>query len=134
MSEANVDVIKSAYDNFARGDIDAVLNLFDPQIEWIEPDVPGLPFRGAHRGPQAVAQEVFAVAGEFDDFRSDAIEYIDAGDTVVVRSHFTGRGKSTGRELDSDSVQLFTLHDGKVARHQAYHDTASWLAALGGSA
>ena len=36
MSQKNVDIIRGMYDAFARGDIPAVLEVLDPDIEWRE--------------------------------------------------------------------------------------------------
>jgi uncharacterized protein len=34
MSEENVAQVRSGYEAFARGDVDAVLALLDPDIDW----------------------------------------------------------------------------------------------------
>ena len=59
MSEENVNIMRQGYDAFNRGDIDAVMGLMDPEIEWQEPDVKGSPVRGTHHSPEAVANNVF---------------------------------------------------------------------------
>ncbi len=64
MSEENVNILRQGYDAFNRADIDTVMVLMDPNIEWQEPDVEGLPQWGAHHGPEAVANNVFgAIVG-----------------------------------------------------------------------
>ena len=45
MSEENVNIMRQGYDAFNRGDIDTVMGLFDPNIEWQELEVEGLPLR-----------------------------------------------------------------------------------------
>ena len=57
MDQDNVATIRGAYNVFARGDFTRLP--FDPQIEWIEPDVEAFQSRGTHRGPEAVIKEVF---------------------------------------------------------------------------
>ena len=34
MSNENVEVIRAAYASYARGDLDSVLELVDPDLEW----------------------------------------------------------------------------------------------------
>ena len=46
MSEGSVKTVRDVYGAFARGDFASVT--LDPQIEWIEPDVPDLWFSGTH--------------------------------------------------------------------------------------
>ncbi len=132
MSEENVNIVRQGYEAFNRGDIDAVMGIMDPNIEWQEPDVEGLPARGTHLGPEAVANNVFGSVGEnWDDFQVPPEEFLDAGDRVVVLGRFQGRGKATGRTLDAPYAHVWTLHDGKAVHFRNYMDTASFLQSLG---
>lgn len=132
MSE-RIERIKQVYDDFARGDIEAVLAAFDRNIEWIEPDgyFPGA--RGVHRGVDAV-REIFSVYPEhWEEFSVEMDEYIDAGDQVVAlgRSHF--RAKHTGEGGSSRLCNVWTFKEGKATRLAVYNDTALIWKALGGS-
>ena len=51
MSEENVNLLRQGYEAFNRGDIDSVMGIMDPDIEWQEPDTEGWPQRGTHHGP-----------------------------------------------------------------------------------
>jgi ketosteroid isomerase-like protein len=37
MSQQNIDIVKTAYEAFGRGDIPGVVATFDPNIEWVAP-------------------------------------------------------------------------------------------------
>ena len=54
MSQEDLNTIQSAYEAFNRGDIPAVLEAFDPQIEWHEPGG-GRAVAGTFKGPDSVA-------------------------------------------------------------------------------
>jgi ketosteroid isomerase-like protein len=41
-------VVHGIYENFARGDIPAVLASLDPEVEWIEAEQEILPHHGTH--------------------------------------------------------------------------------------
>ena len=41
---SNIDIIKSLYQAFERGDISSVLNVLDPNVEWSESE--GIPYGG----------------------------------------------------------------------------------------
>ena len=60
MSQANVNVVERIYEAFGRGDIPAVFEHFDPNIEWIaaenSPAAPGSPYHGS----EAIREGVFA--------------------------------------------------------------------------
>ena len=127
-----MNIMRQGYDAFNRGDIDTVMGIMDPEIEWREPDVEGLPARGTHHGPEAVANEVFgSVAEHWDEFQVAAEEFLDAGERVIVLGHFRIRGKATGRSVDAPYAHVWTLHDGKVVHFRNYMDTATFLQALG---
>ena len=134
MSATSVAVVQSVYDNFARGDIPAVLGVLAPSIEWIESPQEYLPPRGTHRTPGEVADKVFGmVMKSFDAFAVIA-EYIhDAGDVVVVEGRATGLTK-TGRTLDARACWVWTVRDGKAVANHNYHDTDAWRLVLDDSA
>lgn len=132
MSEGNVDILRRGYDAFNQGDIGAVMGLMDPDIEWEEPEVEGLPQRGTHRGAEDVANHVFgAVAQNWDGFQAVPEEFLDAGDRVVVLGQFGGAGKASGKPLDATFAHVWTMREGKAVRFRAYADTANVLDSLG---
>jgi uncharacterized protein len=132
MSEENVNILRQGYEAFNRGDIDTVMGIMDPHIEWQEPDVDGLPSRGKHHGPEALVNNVIGpVVEHWDDFQAVPEEFLDAGDRVVVLGRFRGRGKATGRILDAPYAHVWTLRDSKVVHHRNYPDTANLLQSLG---
>jgi hypothetical protein len=131
MSEENVDIMRRGYEAFNHGDIETVMGLLDPEIEWQEPDVEGMPARGTHHGPEAVANNVFgAVVETWDDFQATPEEFLDAGDRVVVLGRIEGTGKATGRTIEAAYAHVWTLRDGKVVHHRNYVDTATLLQSL----
>ena len=130
MSTESVAVVRSVYDNFARGDVDAVLSALAPQIEWVESAQDYLPHRGTHRTPADVADKVFGmVFANFDDFAVVPERFHDAGDVVVVEGRATGRTK-TGRVLDAPAAWVWTVRDGLAVSNHNYHDTDAWRLAL----
>ena len=82
MSEQDVTTMRSAYEAFNRADIPAVLTVMDPAIEWNEPGGGRAP-HGTFRGPQSVANDVFAtVPQNFEQFQAQADQFIDAADRL----------------------------------------------------
>lgn len=133
MTAENVAVVQSVYDNFAKGDIPAVLAALAPEIEWVEGPQAYLPHRGTHRGPGEVADKVFGmVAANFDEFAVVPEHLHDAGDVVVVEGRAAGKTKS-GRVLDARACWVWTVRDGHAVANHNYHDTDAWRAALSGS-
>ncbi len=134
MSRENVKIIKSFYKAVMHGDNDTARRILDSNVEWIEPNVPGLWFSGTHRGPDEVFRKVMGPTSEkFSKFGVDIKKYFDVGDHVVAFGRFYGRGKMTGKDLKAATVHIWTFRDGRAVRFEAYHDTANWLEALGGT-
>ncbi|MEX0801612.1 MAG: nuclear transport factor 2 family protein [Dehalococcoidia bacterium] len=125
----NVDVIRGVYAAFARGDVPAVLGAMDPQVEWTEAE--GFPYPGTFVGPDAVLQGVFAPLGtEWDGYKVEPSEILDAGDAVVGLGHYSGRYKATGKEFRAPFAHVFRLKDGKIVGFVQYTDTALIQTAL----
>jgi ketosteroid isomerase-like protein len=125
MSQENVDLLVTAYDDFNSGDVDAVLARFHDEIEWTEPGGGNAP-SGTFRGPGAVASEVFgSVPENFDEFTVIVEDARDEGDTVVIAAHFKGKNKS-GAELDAHSEHVWEVRGGKIVRHQNNVEREAW--------
>ncbi len=128
MSAQDVDTIRTAYEEFAQHDAAAVLAKLDASVEWVEGGGGDSP-SGTFIGPDAVASGVFSVIeANFDEYHVDPSEYIDQGDRVVVKGHFSGKNKG-GAELDTGFEHVFDMRDGKVVRFENKPDNAeAWIA------
>jgi len=125
MTEQSVEFVQSVYDAFARGDVPAVLGAFADDIEWFEAE--GMPYGGLHRGPEAVAQNVFGpLTEDVEGFAVTPEELIGSGATVATVVRYTGTGKATGKALDVPVVHVWDVRDGKVARFRQFIDTVKF--------
>ena len=70
---SNVELVRQAYHDFAAGNIEAVMAIMHPEIEWRQSK--GLPFiagDGVFVGPQAVVENVFApIPDHYEGFHID---------------------------------------------------------------
>ncbi|MCW5766610.1 MAG: nuclear transport factor 2 family protein [Phycisphaeraceae bacterium] len=119
-----LQLVRSIYDAFARGDVAAVLGAMSPDIVWTEaehfPYADGNPYIG----PDAVARGVFArCISEWDGFAVRTDEFLDAGDTVVVLGRYLGTFKATGRPQNTQFVHVWRIAGGKAVRFQQFADT-----------
>jgi uncharacterized protein len=112
--DQNIEVIKRGYEAFGTGDVETLMNLFDDNVEWVQPGESAI--SGTYHGKGELG-EYLARLGE----KSPSIaphRFIADGDTVVVLSEATVGGE-TGQ-----SVEVYTLRNGKTVRVQVYGDTA----------
>ncbi len=127
---SNLAMVQNAYEAFGRGDIEGVVAALDPDIEWIEGDIEGLPYGGAHHGAQAVVDEVFAqIPATYDSFELEPQEWVDGGDTVVMLGRVTIR--KDDREAASRVAQVWTLRDGRAVRFESFQDSQATARVLG---
>ena len=131
MSQENVTLLQGLYEAFGRGDIPTVLAAMDPNIEWDEPQAPGYPAGGIHRGPQVVANGVFGtIPTYYQEFAALPQEFIDAGDRVIAIGEYQGKGKASGTPFVAPFVHIHTFRNGKWIRFQEYTDTGTIAAAI----
>jgi ketosteroid isomerase-like protein len=84
-----------------------------------------LPQSGVFIGQQAVIDNVFAkIAAHWPEFSVTPINFDVVGDTVYVHNKMTAAG------LDSETMHMFRLRDGKIAAFTAFEDTDSMRQAM----
>ena len=111
MSQANVEIVKVAYEAFATGGLDRWVEQFAEDVEYRA--VEGAPDDvGPIHGREALRAYFQDWIDTFDEFWFEAIELIDAGgDTVVAVERYGGRAKLSGIETDQTEAELFTIRD-----------------------
>jgi hypothetical protein len=125
MNEArNTKIIQDAYAAFGRGDIQALLAILDPSVEWTAAVGSHVPTSGTRHGREGVAQFFGQLAASLEFQRFEPQEFIAQGDKVVALGHYVGSWKATGRSFESDWVMVYTLRDGLVTRFTEFADSA----------
>ena len=119
----NAATIRSLYAAFAKGDIPAVLGMFDAQISWTEAE--GFPYGGTYVGPDAVLANVFMKLGtEWDGFAAVPQQFVAEGDTVVALGTYSGVFKATGKAVKVPMVHVWKFRDGRIVGFHQHTDTA----------
>jgi ketosteroid isomerase-like protein len=132
MSPENVAAALHAAAALDRGDLDAWLEQWvadDIDYRAIEgaPDDPG-PIHGKH----ALRAYVQDWLDTFDDFKSEPVDLIDAGeDKVIAVTRISGRAELSGVETDLTYAALYTIRDGKIVRGREYWTRDEALEAAG---
>lgn len=131
MASANLELVRSIYGAWARGD-------FSPAA-WAQPDIEFV--RADGPSPRRWTGTAGLVAGTRDwlsawqELRVEAVEYRELDEErVLVLVHSSGRGKASGLEvgqLRTNEAHLFHVRDGKVKRLVHYFDRERALADLG---
>jgi ketosteroid isomerase-like protein len=120
MSQENVEIVRRLWDAASRRDVEAVLALYDPEVEF---DVSRHPLtsliggRRVYHGHEGL-RSFFRERGEALENVEDVYEeLIDAGDHVVAVAHIRGRGRGSGVEVElPHAAAVLTIREGKVVR------------------
>jgi len=129
MSQENVELTRLGYEAVNRGDIDGLLDLCAPDVEWHDPLAIDT---SAVTGKDAIRAFFETVMEPWEQLRREPEEIIDLGrDRVLVLFHMTGRGKRSGIEVEGRGGDLLTIREGRLARWVAYPDRAQALEAAG---
>ena len=132
MSQENVATVRRLYEAFGAGDVDAIIALMSPDIEWVEAENFPYADNNPYRGPEAILTGVFGRLGtEWQGFAALPEEYIDGGDTVVVLGRYTGTCAATGTAMNPQMAHVLRVVDGRITSFRQYVDTLAVARATG---
>lgn len=118
---SNVDTARSAYEAFGRGDLAALQDDFAEDAVWYTSDE--LPLGGETRGRDEIMSNFAQIPSYWSSFSVEPEEFIDGGDTVVVRG--TQRAANDNGSFESPFVHVLKYDgDGKVVRGEFHADSA----------
>jgi ketosteroid isomerase-like protein len=132
VSDANVDLVRSSFEAFGRGDFESAFAAYDDEVEWQtaedEPD------KHVYIGIPAIRRFVVHIADPWTDRFGPAIEFedfIDRGDWVVVPWTARLHGHGSGIEIDVSETYAVLVRDGRIARVVEYRTVEQALEAVG---
>jgi ketosteroid isomerase-like protein len=113
MSNENPDLVRSAYQAHASGDLAAMLEFVDPDLEWIYLD-PAL----AHPIPQVChgRHELEQALRDWAEhgLQAELEEVTGRGELVMVGVRTPGVDARFGRGGDDRAYSVFTVRDGRI--------------------
>jgi ketosteroid isomerase-like protein len=129
MSQENVEIAKTAFEVWNKGDMEAYRELFDPNAimrpmeNWPEP--------GPFVGVDAVMRQFQQLRETYDadDTLEVISDFIDVGDRVAVRWIWHGAG--VGPEMNLEATIVYTMRNGKILAIDYFWDHADALEAMG---
>jgi uncharacterized protein len=131
VSQENVEIVRTAFDAWNRGDLQATLEHLHPDLEWEEnPDLyPGLD--RIYRGRDGFLKRQRDAFEIWEWFKAEPLEIIDAGEHVVVFLHLRAKGRHSGIEVEMSVYDCFSFRDGKLVRRRLYANREEALKAVG---
>jgi ketosteroid isomerase-like protein len=135
MSQENVERARERYETLSRavqdGDFDRFVgDYLHPDIEWVP--LEGSPDSlGIQRGHAAVKVRFAEMLEAVEEPRIEAVEFIDAGNKVVVAVRMSGRGKASGLSVEGHLFHVVTVEQDKLVRIEWYSTRDEALKAVG---
>ncbi len=130
MSKENVEIMRDFWKTYGESGIEAVLEYCAE--DCVSEDFPELPDSTTYHGPDGFLERYRHFAEAWGEFVIEAVEFIDAGDgVVVVVAEMTGSGPGSGTPMDAPAAFVYEVRDAKIARDRAFTSRSQALEAAG---
>jgi ketosteroid isomerase-like protein len=127
MSQENIERIKAGFAAHNRGDLDALVQLYDPEVVF------ETLLLGTHHGNDAIRLIYEENQKTLSGYDVVPVELIDAGDRVVAVAQMVGTGPVSQIALDDRFAFVFTFRGERIVREQAFRNREEALEAVGRS-
>jgi ketosteroid isomerase-like protein len=135
MSQKNVEIVRELFAAVARRDAEAVLSLYDPEVEWDgsrhrwSEVMEGEP---VFRGHEALRRWARSYYENWERLEDNIEELIDAGDQVVSIVTTRARGRASGVDVEwKHNAGVWTIREGRITRIVWFPSRAEALEAAG---
>jgi uncharacterized protein len=114
----------TAYEALARGDTSPLLALLEEDFEWVEPELPGYPLAGVHRGALEVRTRVLdGLERLLEGLTIEGEELVEAGSRVVVTGVIRGRPAGVDEDWELPFSHVWEVAgNGRPQRVRTYFD------------
>jgi ketosteroid isomerase-like protein len=130
MSAENVEIVRSAFQAFNTGGVEAALPFFTPDLVWYPTDrwLEGSAYRG-HDGLRKLAA---SFSENFDGYGYEVQEMRDAEDRVVALINMSGNIKDSGQSISQPlGLVVSDFRDGMLGAVRAFPNWQEALEAVG---
>jgi ketosteroid isomerase-like protein len=125
----NADIVRRAFDAFARRDLDALVELCAPDVEFVPMTLDVAGREEPYRGVEGLRRYLDDVSRIWQELRAEPEAYYEAGDRVAVVGRVFAWG--VGQVIDSPAGWAWRLRDGLVVYGQVFGTRREALDAAG---
>jgi len=125
MSQENIERVKAGFGAHNRGDIDALVEFYDPEVVF------ETLLLGIHHGNEAIRLIYEENQKTMSGYDVVPVELIDAGDKVVAVAQVVGAGTVSQIAVDDAFAFVFTFKGERCVREQAFRNKEEALEAVG---
>jgi ketosteroid isomerase-like protein len=117
MGEA-ADVVRRGFDLLAADDLDALVALCDPAIEFHDP--PEIPGSRLYSGPDGVREWVRSFREATEEYRFRIVGIEEKEDAVLAETALDMHGRASGVGVDWSFWTVWRLRDGLITYQHGY--------------
>jgi ketosteroid isomerase-like protein len=143
MSQENVEVVRSMFEPFDGVNLAAIDwsaevireglgRAYSPEIELTTLDIPlGLDISKSYRGVDGLVEYLGAWLEPFSEYHVENLDYVDAGECVLIPSQQWGIGTESGARVELELTTLYEVREGRITRVHQYDTMDEALQAAG---
>lgn len=121
--QQNVMLVKNAFENFLKGNIQGIVDVCADDIEWGAHENPEVPYAQTFHGKKGVSQFFSSLLGNVDYSAFEPKEFYTDGNKVFVKGYHAAKVKSTGKSFGHPMFLEFIVNNGKISSFFAWVDT-----------
>jgi ketosteroid isomerase-like protein len=130
MSRENVEIVRTVYEEWGKGNFRAGVDLYDSRILLVQGA--GFPESGAYHGREGIREYMRTFLEAWTGLTIEADDFLEAGDTVVAEVVQRGAGKGSGAApAELRYFHLWSFRGPKVIRLEIVRNRNEALEAAG---
>lgn len=131
MAQADLAWLRTLYERYSSGEVQAVFDYLSPDVEWVSNRVSPVfaPISGTFRGEAGVRRYFDGLIRDWSIDRHDMLDFTVEGDDVRVRNLVGATYRKTGKRIETVTHHHLRVKDGRIERFEEKFDDA--VVALG---
>jgi ketosteroid isomerase-like protein len=131
MSQETLERARQVMDALSQGDLDSMIRLADPGVEWHSFFANLGEEGGVYGGHDGTRQYVSDLRDAWEIVRADIDGVIAVGNVAVLVGRIHYRGRGSGIETESPAGWMLKFRDGRLIRFRAFREPEEALEAVG---
>ena len=127
MAQADLAWLRTLYDRYGAGEVQAVFDHLSPDVEWVSNR--GSPvfaaFSGTFRGADGVRRYFDGLMQEWVIDRHEMLDMTVEGDDVRVRNLVGATYRKTGKRIETVTHHHLRVNNGRIERFEEQFDDAA---------
>jgi ketosteroid isomerase-like protein len=130
LAAENLETVRQVLDAVTRRDLERLLELTDPEIEW-RSFFAVLRESGSYHGHEAMPRYIEDMHEAWEHLRVEFTDALELDEVVIAVGWVHYRGRASGIEDTERIGWMFRFLNGRVLRFRAFREPQRWLEALG---